>query len=102
MQPFFPVLTVLLHPFKNRAIPNPNFPRYQVAGHTFFQVQLHRTAFDFVTFWQRIFPTAGNDGKCAILARRAAPSSPPRRAHPFHRSLSLTTCLAILLTCFHQ
>ena len=101
LEPFFAVRLVLLQPVVDRAFADANFPRDQVDRGAFFQVQLNGPAFDFVTLRRRIFPTAGTDRLCANLSHRAAPSSPPRRAHLFHRSLSLLTGLT-LLTCFHQ
>ncbi len=101
-EPFFAVRLVLMQPVVDRGYVDAKFPRDQVDRSAFFHVQLNGAAFDFVTLWPRIFPTGGDNWLCANLSRRAAPSSPPRRAHPFHRSLSLTTGLALLLACFHQ
>jgi hypothetical protein len=100
-EPFFAVRLVLMQPVVDRESAYANFPCYQVDRGAFFQVQLNGAAFDFVTLRRRIFPTGGNDGPCAILARRAASSSPPRRTHPFLRSFSLLTDLVLLLASFH-
>src|ERR1035437_5215431 len=78
---FVTMLTVLPHPVEDRPVSDPNFARHHVGWHAFFQVQLHRAAFDLVCLRPRILMAIGTnrrDFRRVILAHRAAPSSPPR------------------------
>ena len=91
-QPVLAVLPVLPRPIENGPLPNPNFPRHQIRGHAFFQIQLNCFALGFVTLRKSRLPTIRN-----ISSRRAAHPSPPRGALPLQLPL-----LPNLLCCLHR
>jgi len=94
------VRLVLMQPVVDRGYVDAKFPRDQVDRSAFFHVQLNGAAFDFATCGGVYLRTGGNDWLCANLSRRAAPSSPPRRAHPFIDPCLLLPALPFFLPAF--